>query len=208
MSNLTRKPKKRNWVAICYPESAPDNWLEILSQTGLEIAISPLHDRDIEEDGITPKKPHWHLIMCWPGPTTYLVAKAITDSIKATVPQPLESVRGNYRYFTHQDNPDKFQYDAKDIRTLGGFDIVDHVDLTKSEVRQIKLRLFDAIQDQGFVEYSHFMEWVRENGTSDDFDVASTNTIFYTSHLCSRRNVKKEVAAMTLQDRLNNQPQG
>lgn len=39
-----------------YPESMPKNWREILQKTGCPIAISPLHDKDINPDG-TPKNP-------------------------------------------------------------------------------------------------------------------------------------------------------
>lgn len=48
--------KKRNWVMVAYPDSLPENWLDILVQTGLPCAISPLHDRDTEATG-EPKKP-------------------------------------------------------------------------------------------------------------------------------------------------------
>ena len=52
--------KKRAWGGVIYPESLPENWLEILQNSGLQIAISPLHDKDINPDG-TIKKPHYHI---------------------------------------------------------------------------------------------------------------------------------------------------
>lgn len=48
--------KKRNWAFLVYPESAPENWLQILQATGLQCAISPLHDRDLNATG-EPKRP-------------------------------------------------------------------------------------------------------------------------------------------------------
>lgn len=61
-NNLTDKDKKvkirkRNWAFVAYPESLPKNWQEILTQTGLPVAISPLHDKDVNPDK-TVKKPH------------------------------------------------------------------------------------------------------------------------------------------------------
>ena len=96
--------KKRNWAFILYLDSAPINWRDILQETGCMFAISPYHDKDINPDN-TPKKPHYHIIMCYDGPTSYNVVKRITDSVNATIPQPLEQIRGYYRYFTHTDNP-------------------------------------------------------------------------------------------------------
>ena len=64
--------KKRNWAFVLYPESAPKDWKEQLSKTGLEGAISPLHDKDVNPTG-EPKKAHYHIIICYPGPTTFNV---------------------------------------------------------------------------------------------------------------------------------------
>ena len=68
-NNLTDKDKKvkirkRNWAFVAYPESLPGDWQEILTQTGLPIAISPLHDKDENPDG-TKKKPHYHVILVY-----------------------------------------------------------------------------------------------------------------------------------------------
>ena len=42
--------KNRHWTFVMYPESLPENYLEILQQTGLEIAISPLHNKDLDKE--------------------------------------------------------------------------------------------------------------------------------------------------------------
>jgi hypothetical protein len=39
--------KKRLWTIVLYPESAPEDWREIIKQSGIVFAVSPLHDRDI-----------------------------------------------------------------------------------------------------------------------------------------------------------------
>ena len=60
--------KKRNWTFLVYPESAPADWVSKLQATGLPVAISPLHDKDINPDGEL-KKAHYHVIVCYSGPT-------------------------------------------------------------------------------------------------------------------------------------------
>ena len=72
--------KKRNWTFVLYPESAPADWLEKLQLTGLQAEISPLHDKDINPDG-TVKKAHYHIIVCYSGPTSYTVVKGLTDIV-------------------------------------------------------------------------------------------------------------------------------
>ena len=61
--------KGRDWTFIVYPESAPDNWRELLDDTHLRWIESPLHDKDVNEDGEI-KKPHWHILLSFEGPVT------------------------------------------------------------------------------------------------------------------------------------------
>lgn len=181
--------KKRNWAFVLYPESAPVDWLEQLQQTGLQCAISPLHDRDLNADG-TPKKAHYHVILCYSGPTSYNVVKALTNGkLGQTIPQALEQVRGYYRYLTHEDNPEKVQYSKADIRHLNGFDIRDFVEMTKSEITKIKHELVQFIQDNEIYEYADLLEVLHAGGeaTADWFEVASGNTIFLVSYIKSRK---------------------
>ena len=77
---MAKNVKKRNWAFVLYPESAPENWREELQKTGLQCAISPLHDRDMNPDS-TPKKAHYHVILTYSGPTSYNVVKALTDAL-------------------------------------------------------------------------------------------------------------------------------
>ena len=133
---MESKIKQRYWAFILYLDSAPNNWRDILQNTGLVFAISPYHDKDINPTGEV-KKPHYHIIVAFEGPTTYKNVKRITDSVNATIPQPLSAIKGYYRYFTHKDNPEKYQYDDKDITTINGFNIDDYIELTYLQVQDL-----------------------------------------------------------------------
>ena len=185
--------KKRNWTFLVYPESAPADWVKKLSETGLQAAISPLHDKDIDPDG-QPKKAHFHVIVCYSGPTSYNVVLSLTQSLGQPIPKPLEQVRGMYRYFTHMDNPDKFQYNAADISTLNGFNIMDFVDMTRSEVLKIKLDLQAFIRSSNITEYADLMDNLQDGSNMDWYDVASSNTFFFEKYITSRRNKAKALS--------------
>lgn len=176
---------------VLYPESAPNDWREILTQTGLQCAVSPLHDKDLNPTG-EPKKAHYHIIMCYSGPTSFNVVKALCDDLKQPIPQALEQVRGYYRYLTHKDNPEKYQYSEEEITTVNGFNISDYVDLTKSEVTEIKKRLQMLIRNMNFIEYSDFMDYLQDNDLSVEYDIASNNTYFFEKYITSRRNKLKD----------------
>lgn len=181
--------KKRNWAFVVYPESAPEDWRERLQKTGLQCAISPLHDKDTNPDG-EPKKPHYHVILVYGSPTTYNNVKALTNGqLGQTAPQPLEQVRGYYRYLTHADNPEKAQYSAGDIQLINGFDIRDYVEMTKSEVMRYKRELLVFVRDNDIMEYADLLDILINGGesTADLLEVASNHTLMLTKYIASRR---------------------
>lgn len=183
---MAKNIKKRNWAFVLYPESAPADWREQLQLSGLMGAISPLHDKDIDPTD-EPKKPHYHVILVYGSPTTYNNVKSFTDKLNQPIPQALEQVRGYYRYLTHKDNPDKYQYSESEIDTFNGFDISDFVEITKSEVNQMKFELLSLIREKQLCEYQDFMNYVQDSMDKAYFDVASSHTIFFNTYLKSAR---------------------
>lgn len=183
--------KKRNWAFLIYPDSMPDNWKEIFNLSGLQIAVSPLHDKDLNPDE-EEKKPHYHVIVVYGNTTTYNNVLQFTKQLNGTIPKALESVRGYYRYLTHKDNPEKYQYDEKDIQTFGGFDILEFVELTKTQVNKIISELTYIIRDNDIFEYSDLIFYCLDNQLNDYFAVASNHTLYFCNLLNSLRNKKKE----------------
>lgn len=181
----TKSIKKRHWAFVLYPESAPSDWREQLQSTGLPYAVSPLHDKDLDPTG-EPKKAHYHIILCFSGPTTFNSVKAITDGLQQPIPQPLELVRGYYRYLIHEDNPDKYQYNKSDIFTCNGFDISDFVELTKSEVAKIIKEIQKAILAADIREYCDLLDFLLDYNNTW-YDVAVNHTITLNAYLKSRR---------------------
>lgn len=190
-ASISKNVKKRNWATVCYPESVNADWIEILKMSGVQAAISPLHDRDLEADESTPKKPHWHVLLVYPGPKSYASMKAFCDSFGAVSPIPLESVRGYYRYLTHEDNPEKVQYNKKDIQVLNRFSILDYVEMTRTESLEIKQNLLLLIREQDLIEYSHLLDYLQDEGLMNELDVALSNTIMLNTYLSSRRHAKE-----------------
>lgn len=196
-NNIPPSGKKRNWATVCYPESVPENWREILKLSGVQAAISPLHDKDLEADEQTAKKPHWHVLLTYPGPKSLGAMKAFCATFGGIQPVPLEAVRGYYRYLTHKDNPEKAQYEESEIQTLNGFSILDWVELTRSEVVKIKNDLRLLIKAMDLTEYSVFVDYVAENRTTEEMEVACNNTYFFDKYLSSRRHSPPENKAVT-----------
>lgn len=179
--------KKRTWAFVLYPESAPRDWREQLKISGLVAAVSPLHDKDMNPTG-EPKKAHYHIILVYSGPTTYNAVAKFTASLNSTIPQALESVRGMYRYFSHKDNPEKYQYSENEITCINGFNIADLVELTRSEVNEVKTSILKLIREIEIIEYADLIDFLVDNEMLVEYDVAVNNTFFFNSYIASRRH--------------------
>ena len=177
--------KKRNWGAVVYPESAPSDWEEILKLKGIAFAVSPLHDKDVNPTG-EPKKPHYHLVLCFSGPVTDKTVNDIMKELNQPIAIPLESVRGYYRYFTHKDNPEKYQYNEEDIKLFNGFDVSDV--LNSFEVFSILKEIQLIILENNIEEYSDLMDYLLQEFKMEHYNVACSHTLFLNSYITSRRH--------------------
>lgn len=188
-----KKITGRSWAFVMYPESMPDNWEEIISSTGLPMAISPLHDKDIDPTGET-KKPHYHVICYYENSTTYNSVKSnVCDKLNATIPQKLESIRGMYRYHIHIDNPEKYQYDDRDRRLFNGFDVDTANKLTRSETLKMLLEVYTFCNDNDICEYSDLVTILKDSNMIQMLDVITFNTLPVRTFLDSKRYKKKEI---------------
>ena len=187
----TKNTKKRNWAFVLYLDSAPDDWKEILKIKGLPFAVSPLHDKDINDDG-TPKKPHYHIILVFGNPTTYNNVKSITDELNQPIPIPLESVRGMYRYFTHKDNPEKYQYNENDITLYNAFDVTEV--LNNFEVFQCLKEIQSLICELSILEYCDLLDYLLQSDYMELWNVACSHTLFLNSYITSKRHSVEKMA--------------
>lgn len=177
--------KKRNWGGVVYPESAPEDWIETLKLKGISFAVSPLHDKDVNPTG-EKKKAHWHIILSFPGPTTDKTVKQIMDEINQPLPIALESVRGYFRYFTHKDNPEKYQYDSTQIQLFNGFDVTDI--LNNFEVFQFLKEIQVMVIEHDIVEYSDLLDYLMQQGYMELWNVACSHTLFLNTYITSKRH--------------------
>lgn len=185
--------KGRNWAFLIYPESMPENWKEIITETGLPMALSPLHDKDVEPTG-EPKKPHYHVICYYENATTSRAVKEnVTDKLHGTIPIKLESMVGMYRYHLHLDNPEKYQYDDRFRIFFNGFDVNKVDSLTYTEISKFLREIQVFVRDNSITEYSDLLDLLLDNDLFSMWDVARNNTLLLNTYITSRRyKTKKE----------------
>lgn len=151
--------RTRNYATVVYPESAPSNWQQILSEQFIPAFISPLHDQD-ENPGGEKKKEHYHVILMFDGVKTTEQAKEIFDMIGGVGCEAVKSIRGYARYLCHLDNPEKAQYDPEQVRCLCGADYVSVCSLVIDKYKAIE-EIMDYIDSAGIDSYQHLMQYCR-----------------------------------------------
>lgn len=186
MSNRTR-----NWNFILYPESAPENWQDIINETKIEWVLSPLHDKDIDINGEL-KKPHYHITLLYPGPKTYeQVAGLVVHDLKQPIPVKCQSVKGSIRYMVHKDNPEKFQYDWNDIKCYGGADLQVLCQPTSSERLVLLKEILSFCSDNQISELCDLVDICILNDYNDWLAVVCNyNTLVISKHIDSIRYKK------------------
>lgn len=154
----------RNYVAVVYEDSAPENWRDILSEQHIPLCISPYHDQDKTAMGES-KKPHYHVMLCFDAPKTPEQAKEVFASINAVVsPKKSEfivnSLRAMARYFCHLDNPDKAQYQTEDVRCMAGLDYFALIGLASDKYRAIG-EMMDFCRANQIISFAELMMYCK-----------------------------------------------
>lgn len=153
--------KTRNWAFVVYPESAPDGWGDLLSDTHIPAFISPLHDRDTDENGEV-KKAHYHIVLMFDGPITQQRANGIIAPFGGTKSaEYIKSLRGYVRYLAHLDNPNKAQYDPSEIIALNGADLADTLkgNLSDSDKYSMIGEIMNYCEDTATYEFSALVQY-------------------------------------------------
>lgn len=163
MSEKSKDTRTRNWATILYPESATPNWELLLSEMHVPAYISPLHDKDINPTG-EKKKAHYHIIFAFDGNKSRDQIEVICKAIGAVGLEKVSSLRGYARYLIHADNPEKAQYNADDVRTLGGLDYLSIISSPSDKYTAIS-EILEFCDNNNIRSYATLLRYCRSERT-------------------------------------------
>lgn len=160
MSKGNNSKRTRNYATIVYPDSAPENWLDILSDFHVQAFVSPLHDSDLTNDGTdkVKKKPHYHVMVMFDGVKTTEQAMELFNHINGVGCLALNSTRSYARYLCHLDDPNKFQYKTNDVKSLGGADYLATIGTMSDRTGCIK-EMMQFINKEDITSFSKLTEY-------------------------------------------------
>lgn len=146
----------------------------MLKSQQVAFALSPWHDKDFwneldEKDNPahksgTAKKKHRHGVFRFESLKNLEQVKLITDLINSPRPQKLHSPTMAIQYFTHKNDPEKAQYDYKNIVDCGvNIDDFYASVLTKSQRKKIVSEMITWMRENKIDRLSILIEYAQDN---------------------------------------------
>ena len=198
MSEKTRgHDRTRAWAAVVYPDSAPENWRQLLDDQHIQWVESPLHEFDVNEGTGEVKKAHWHIVLAFDGVKSYEQVCDILAPLNCTVPQRCHSLPGAIRYMAHLDNPEKYQYSPSEIKGHGGFDVAAALVPTSAKRYELIREMQAWCFQENIYEFCDLLDYAAEKRFDDWYPLLCDSCAYVmTSFLKSRRG-KREGRAGT-----------
>lgn len=197
-SGVKKKDERiRNYASVVYPDSAPENWLDILKEKKVPIFVSPLHDKDINADG-SPKKPHFHVMWLNEGKKSDDQAREFFAAVNAVGLEKVISLRGYARYLCHLDNPEKAQYSISDVVSLGGADYYGAISLVTDKYKAIS-EMKDFCERYDIVSF-YLLDRYAQNYRSDWARVLADNSTLHMKEWLQSRKWSRDNHYMQIFD--------
>ena len=161
MADAQGRIRTRNFATVVYPESAPENWLELLGEQCVPCFVSPLHDKDINPTG-EPKKAHHHVLIMFDSVKTAEQAQEVFSVIGGVGCEIVKSMRAYARYLCHLDNPEKVQYSPEDVKQMGGADYHDVIGMAVDKYVAIS-EIMDYCDSNQIYSFRQLLMYCRQN---------------------------------------------
>jgi len=155
--------RARAWTFLVYPDSAPENWRDILdTYVCVPWVESPLHDPDAgSANPEEARKKHWHVELFYEGKKSYEQVLEVTKKLNATIPKVVHSPRSMTRYFLHLDQPSKQQFQLNEIITHCGADIKDYLENASDRYYYVK-EMCQYVLDNEIIEFHDLVQAAME----------------------------------------------
>lgn len=156
--------RSTTWTFLVYPESAPDNWLDILKGLHVPFILSPLHDKDIKDKTTGElKKTHYHCIIKFKSKKSFTQVKNdVCDNLNGPIPQPVVDFAMMVRYLAHLDDPEKYQYNIEDIQVYGNIDVKEYIYSKRDYQYEVLKEILDFCQKYDIQEFSTIINYAKD----------------------------------------------
>lgn len=189
---MAKNERNRIFATVIYPESAPKNFKDIISDWHIEAFLSPLHDKDINANG-EPKKPHYHLLVKFQGLKSDDQVKSMFAEVNGVGLEKVKSYIGMARYLCHLDNPEKSQYNKSNVLCFGGLDYFETIERSADVLQIIKDMSLFVLENDIFT-LSQLFRYAYTEGKDDWIRILTMkSTLWFTALVKSNQYEKKQM---------------
>lgn len=174
----------RNFATVVYPESASDDWIDILRELKIPCFISPLHNNDKNPTG-EAKKAHYHVQFAFEGKKSKDQVNEIIKEIGGVGCEVVSSLRAYARYLCHLDNPEKAQYKTSDVISLGGLNY-NNVIGSMADKSVCLTEMIDFVNDNDLDSFSELVCYAKEFKTQWFDCLINSGSYFIKEYIKSR----------------------
>lgn len=164
--------RSNTWTFCIYPDdSLPDNYLNIIDNWHIPVLISPVHDSDVNGNGMEKKK-HIH-VMIYFGKGQNKSYKQVMSYVEKLHGCPCEVVHntvGMIRYFVHRDNPEKHQYDVQDLKAFCGFQYIEAFETLATDENQYFNFIENFCEDNKVYNYYQLTIILKDHGLINELN--------------------------------------
>ena len=193
LTDEDKKQKVRNYAVVVYPDSTTlnKNWRENLVSLGHKSIISPIHDNDLDNNGL-PKKPHYHVCVFRENATTWnSCVKTMSANIDSSI-KYVEVLRGtiqaSYDYMSHKNAPHKAQYKEEDVVCLNGFSPFDYQKQTRTDKLNCTKEIYIYIENNTIDEFSDLIQLLIMEEKDELLEYVANHAFFIDKIITSLRN--------------------
>jgi len=200
----------RNATFLVYPDSAPENWIQILRDLKVPFIVSPLHDKDKdlgELDGDLcplPKKPHYHVAVTCEGVHSLDYFQDLAKLVNGTIAWKIENLRSMLRYFCHMDNPEKYQYNQNEMMAYCGADLSALFKLQGQQLLDAVRCIIQTVRDESIYSFQDLVYYLHDNNQEDWLAVVTQQaSIFFSAFMRDRYFTHKAILQKELEKEYN-----
>lgn len=201
------KERRRCWWFVVWPESCNiSKLLHVMRDWGFPVAVSPLHNRDVRDDG-EPDKDHYHILVRFPNAKSLesvrrivgewlLAADGLVGQDKEIDPvwyvRPVNDYATALRYMCHLDTPEKAQYSVNEVIVLGYLDVSMLYAKSLADDVHAFAELLAWCRNHPKASFQKLCDYVFDSGDGILLRALRNNTYVIRSYMSSRCNESGE----------------
>lgn len=186
------KARAKYFATIIYPESAPENFVEIIDSWKVRCYLSPLHDKDLVKNKKSRKstsdkqykKKHYHCLVFMPSLKSQSQMKFLFNQVGGVGLEIVNDPILYARYLCHIDHPQKRRYSEDDVISFGNIPYKDYIKQKSDNASDINA-VFQLCQEHDIMYFSDLLDYVRMS-KPEYFDTVVKYTYLFYSYLKSK----------------------